>query len=822
MADDLQEVDLNDPKRDSQTESSATQESTQENAQESTQEGAQENAQSAKSGFKAKLESLLARVKSLPASLKNPKQNKKTFFVFVGVVVCVVVIIALVLVFALKSPEPQEEEAKVLPPKKIQTPPIVQTLSRAGSIDDDALDEMIKKANLLYEQGDKMQALDLFEHISIFSQSLASYNLGVIKLKEGQYKQAIASFDNAIAAGEDVSVSALNAAYAAYKLGDPALSQYYLGLSASHLYDASKQPLYSYVYALINTYKGFYFESLSPLLHPNSKLYQTQNNKIAARTFVLFNDDFNALNTLKKTPSKKDNLAIALLHARLGEYDKARSYIYEYLSYFPKDPNALTALQLIEIKLGNFKESATILNRFVREDEHNPKLETYPIRIKLKEDLFNVNVAQENFWNRKFEHQQILSFKILYFYAPLRVFDAKEALEAIREGGINAKIQNIEIAKSGLSEGSGIAKVNQNIVLGLREAYKNNLRKAKEYMQKAIAIYPNHSILHYNLGVLFAQEGDYDNAYTHFLRAYHLDTSDILSGLFAVIAGKLTYRNTDRILSSIRADFADIEFEDKTKEVFLLSLLRYLNSVPIDDFSWIEQSEQKLPIYYALQSVYAMAKDDPAFAMSSFKHLQELYPRDVVSNIMYELARFYKKDLQSVALELNANLSEKNLDKTSIYFGPALARELFVYVGFITGTLSSLEPELERKLLSEHENPAGILQLLGLLNIYNSNFEKAFVYYNTLIDDLKEDDAHTRFLGAVAALGAGRHENAVALLQISKLESVTNLEAKFALALLYQENKNFKAAADHYEKVSSSDFVSEYFDFDINTQKLIE
>ncbi|MGI0440202.1 tetratricopeptide repeat protein [Helicobacter himalayensis] len=817
MADDLQEVDLNDPKRDSQTESNATQENAQENAQESEQGNTQKEG-----GFKAKLESLFACIKSLPASLKNPKQNKKIFFIVIGIVVCVVMIIVLGLVFALKAPVPQEEEVKILPPKKIQTPPIVQTLSRAGNIDDDTLDEMIKKANLLYEQGDKMQALDLFEYISIFSQSLASYNLGVIKLKEGQYKQAIASFDNAINAGEDISVSALNAAYAAYKLGDITLSQYYLGLSASHLYDASKQPLYSYVYALINTYKGFYFESLSPLLHPNSKLYQTQNNKIAARTFLLFNDDFNALNTLKKTPSKKDNLAIALLHARLGEYDKARSYIYEYLSYFPKDPDALAALQLIEIKLGNFKESATILNRFVREDEHNPKLETYPIRIKLKEDLFDVNIAQENFWNRKFEHQQILSFKILYFYAPLRVFDAKEALEAIRDGGINAKIQNIEIAKSGLSEGSGIAKVNQNIVLGLKEAYKNNLRKAREYMQKAVAMYPNHSILHYNLGVLSAQFGDYDNAYTHFLRAYHLDTSDILSGLFAVIAGKLTYRNTDRILSSIRADFIDIGFEDKTKEMFLLSLLRYLNNVPIDDFSWIEQSKQKLPIYYALQSVCAMAQNNPTFAMQSFKNLQELYPRDVVSNIMYELARFHKKDLQSIALELNANLSEKNLDKASIYFGPTLARELFVYVGFITGTLSSLESELERKLLSENENSAGILQLLGLLNIYNSNFEKAFVYYNTLIDDLKEDDAHTRFLGAVAALGADRHENAVALLQISKLESVTNLEAKFALALLYQENKNFKAAADHYEKISNSDFMSEYFDFDINTQELVK
>lgn len=801
-----QEVDLNDPD---------TQET---NDQDSV------NNQEQKSGIKQKIATLLAPIlQKIPldkTKLDSIKHNKKILFAFIGAGVSVILLIIGLILFAFKDKE--EIPLPPPPPKpvKISQAPQIKQLSQKNNIDESELGQMIKKANLLYEQGDKLEALDLFEHIAIFSQSLAGYNLGVIKLKEKEYQQALQSFDMAIASGEDVAVSAINAAYAAHKLGKEELVDYYVGISSSYLLEANKQSFYSFLYSLIDIYKGFYFESLSSLLNPNSQSYQAHNNKLAARVFLLFNDDYNALATLKKTPHKQDNLAIAQLHARLGEYNQARQYLYEYLSVFAKDPYALMSLQLIELKLGNFKESVSILNRMMRQDEKNPDLSLYPIRAKLKDELFDIHKAQENFWNRRFEHEQILGYKILYYYAPFRIFDAKQSLEMIQEGGIQAKINNIELAQNALGEGSGIAKVNQNITVALKEAYQNNIRKARDYMIQALNIYPNHAILHYNVGVLYAQMGDYDNAYIHFLRAYHLDSNDVLSGLFAVISGKLIYRNVDRILSSISTDFADINFESNEQKTFLISFLRYLNNVPIEDFLWIGDS--KKPIYYALKSAYGIAKQNQKLVMEGFETLKKLYPKDVVANVMYELARFYKRDLKEVALELNELYYKRDLDMNSIYFGSSLARELYIHTSFVTGTLLTIEPELESKLLSANENNAGILQVLGLLNIYSGHFEKAFVYYNTLIDDLKEDDPQTRFLGAVAALGAGRHENAVALLQISKIESATNLESKFALGLLYQEVKNFKAARDHYEQVSSSDFVSEYFDFEIDTNPLLK
>ena len=797
-----QEVDLNDPNQDTESSAQAEQDSEQ------------------KLGLGQRIAALISPIAQKFPALNALKGNKKALIALIGGGVSALVLIISLVVFAFSSSE-EEDMPPPPPPKpaKISQAPQVEQLSKKGSIDESELGQMIKKANILYEQGDKLEALDLFEHIAIFSQSLAGYNLGVIKLKEKEYAQALQSFDLAIESGEDVAVSAINAAYAAHKLGKQNLVDYYVGISSSHLFESSKAPFYSFLYSLVDVYKGFYFESLSSLLNPNSKAYQAYNNRLAARVFTLFNDDYNALAALKKTPAKKDNLAIAQLHARVGEYKQARQYMYEYLNAFAKDPHALMSLQLIELKLGNFKESVSILNRMMRQDEKNPDLSLYPIRVKLKDELFDIHKAQENFWNRKFEHEQILGYKIVYYYAPFRVFDAKQGLGVIQEGGIHLKIDNIEFAKSALGEGSGIAKVNQNIALALREVNQNNIRKARDYMLKALRIYPNHAILHYNIGVLYAQVGDYDSAYTHFLRAYHLDSSDVLSGLFAVVAGRLTYRNVDRILSAISADFADISFESSEQKAFLLCFLRYLNNVPIEDFAWIGNA--KKPIYHALKSAYGIAKRDPQMSMESFQKIQELYPKDVVANVMYELARFFRRDLKEVALELNELYYKRDLDMSSIYFGASLARELYIYTSFITGTLLSIEPELEKKLLSTNDNNAGILQVLGLLNIYSGHFEKAFVYYNTLIDDLKEDDPQTRFLGAVAALGAGRHENAVALLQISKIESATNLEAKFALGLLYQEAKNFKAARDHYEQVSSSDFVSEYFDFDIDTSPML-
>ena len=184
------------------------------------------------------------------------------------------------------------------------------------------------------------------------------------------------------------------------------------------MYYTANQPLYSYLYGLLQYYKGFYFELLSPFLNPSSPDYTKESKKFAAEVFLIFNDEYNALAQLKQVADKDDNLSIGLLHARLGEYTQAKQYLNEYLGS-NVGYKALMALQLIETKSGNFKESALILERLNAAEETQKVFDEYPIKAKLRDDLFDVNLAQENFWNCRFEHNKMLGYKIFF---PLRAF----------------------------------------------------------------------------------------------------------------------------------------------------------------------------------------------------------------------------------------------------------------------------------------------------------------------------------------------------------------------------------------------------------------
>jgi len=62
----------------------------------------------------------------------------------------------------------------------------------------DKFDEMINKANQLYERGNKFEALKIYENIAVYNQSLSNYNLGVSQMKQERCDEAIISFNKAI------------------------------------------------------------------------------------------------------------------------------------------------------------------------------------------------------------------------------------------------------------------------------------------------------------------------------------------------------------------------------------------------------------------------------------------------------------------------------------------------------------------------------------------------------------------------------------------------------------------------------------------------
>ena len=93
------------------------------------------------------------------------------------------------------------------------------------------LERMIKKANLLYDGGNRKDALNLFEQIATFSVSISNYNLGVAQMRQERYDEAIQSFEKAIQNGENRCISAINAAVCALYLGDELRFKYYLQMA---------------------------------------------------------------------------------------------------------------------------------------------------------------------------------------------------------------------------------------------------------------------------------------------------------------------------------------------------------------------------------------------------------------------------------------------------------------------------------------------------------------------------------------------------------------------------------------------------------------
>ena len=139
-------------------------------------------------------------------------------------------------------------------------------------------------------------------------------------------------------------------------------------------------------------------------------------------------------------------------------------------------------------------------------------------------------------------------------------------------------------------------------------------------------------------------------------------------------------------------------------------------------------------------------------------------------------------------------------------------------MGYNIGALRRVEQLLDQKVLSSEESSVGIMQALALTSIYLREFEKAYVIYNALIDEAGQTDSQTMFLAAVAAVGAGHHENAAALLALAKSEAPTNYESRYGLGILHQEAKNLRAALIQYGAMAHVQFRPEYFDFEIDTR----
>jgi len=743
-------------------------------------------------------------------TLEEPS-NKKKYIIF-GAIAAFLLILIITSLFFFLSTDPVEEvplDLNVIEEKLDQ--------KKVAVIEPSKLENMIAKANYLYSNGSKEKALSLYETIAQYSEAISQYNLGVAQLKNRQYKQALETFSKAIHNDEKRCVSAINAAVCAIHINDKESFKYYIDLAYAYLPYEIDSPLYSYYYTLISYYNKDYLSAMNSLKNSTSKEYPEIQKNLTAKINALYGNDFVAIDAMEKNIGDLDDFSLGLLYARIGDFHLALKYLDEAIIKNIQPVKAQLALGLINIKLGNLQTAASKIKNVT--DMYPDKVYTYyPIKVQLKESLFDPVKAQKQYRNSTIDSKNSVYQKIFVF-SPYKIFNANQTISYIRKGNANIYIDNIESAKQYLRTGSASSSVNAGITKAIRKALNLKIRAANSDLLKLVKIQPKHSILHYNLALTYAQMGALKKANKHFLRSYHLDAKNYLSGIYALYTSQLTHKEYKKLRSILHDSIND---EEPSEEIELYKTLLYIaDNDYISAIDWLENDYKKRPLYLVLNTLISLKLNKIQSAKKATNQLTLLLPREILPHLLYIDAHFSDLKTKAYATAVLNYLKKQNFSFNDLYYGPYITKFLYIQQNLIIGKLYFLREQLKQALESSTQGTFEIETALALASLYDKHFEESYTLYNHLIDELKVRDSYTLFLGAVASTAAKHHENAIALLELSKLKNRSFYESRYALALLYLEVKNNEGAAIQLAKIQEDGFKSNFFDFMIDTNELL-
>lgn len=736
------------------------------------------------------------------------KSKKKLLFIGIGAIALLAVIIAL---FALKKSSTE--------PAEISTQNIEEKLDKKFSqpIEPSRLENMIAKADYLYSSGSKNEALTLYEKIAHYSEGVSAYNLGVAQLKDGQYEIALATFQKAIQNNEKRCVSAINAAVCSLHLDNEKSFRYYIDLAYAYLPQERESPLYSYYYTLINYYNSNYLEALSALKNPTSDEYAKVQNNLSAKINALFGNDYRAIESLEKNELPVNHFSLGLLYARVGDLTLAKQHLQDAIKTGVEPMKAQLAIGYINLKAGQIKDAAKEIENatdIFGEDVYKP----YPVVVKLKESLFNSEQAQKRYRDVISQSKETTYQKIFYF-SPYKIFNANQTISYIRKGTANIYIDNVDSAKEYLEKSSSSSNVNIGIARAIKKALSFKLRESNEMLQELVEIQPKHSILHYNLALTYAQMGNMVDAHKHFVRSYNLDAKNYISGIYAIMCAQLVNKENPKFISIIKDA---ISHEEPSEDIDLYNTLLSISEDNVmATADWLDKSYQQKPLYLALDVIIALKQNNIEAAQKAANKLAILLPDEILPHMMYIDAHFNNLSQIKYAREVMNYLKVQKFNFNDLYFGAHITRYLYIQQNLITGRLYFLREDLKQALESTTQQTHELTSALALASLYDKAFEESYTLYNNLIDNLKVRDSQTLFLGAVASTAAEHHENAIALLELSKMKNPDFLESRYALGLLYLEAKNNKGAVIQLSRVTKNNFNSEYFNFVIDADKLM-
>ncbi len=376
-------------------------------------------------------ESTFQRVEEEPQTTQPEEKKKlfdKKFIILVsalgGLALILLVVLILLIVF-------KEDKQTILNTQVLDD----NTSTSITKVKQSALDLVVQKANLLYEKGDVESALELYNNINIFNQSLSSYNLGVAQMKQKDFTSAIENFKQSLELEEHKVAAAINIAVCYFKLGDREKFKYYLDLARVHLPQDSKSSLYDYYLGLINYYQGFYPEALQMFMRSNNiNGYQGESYYLGAKIYALLNSEQNAINFLQKQQDYEASLPLGLLYAKSGDYQKAKEYLERASKIANHETRSKIALALVELKTGQFESGSQILKAlYIKDKDIGSKY--YKIKTRLKRNLSNIDIAQQSFAKRLITGKQQI-YDLLFYFSPYRVFDVKQSMELITKADL--------------------------------------------------------------------------------------------------------------------------------------------------------------------------------------------------------------------------------------------------------------------------------------------------------------------------------------------------------------------------------------------------
>lgn len=746
-------------------------------------------------------QSTISQEEQISHEPKEKKLNKRLIILISAGLLGTVLLVMILFLLLNKNEEPAQNE----PP--IQTEP-VKPIENSYKIDKTRIEDMIKKANSLYENGDKFEALKIYENVAIYNEALSYYNLGVSQMNQEKFQDAITSFQKAITNHENTDVSALNAAVCALHLKDEKLFHHYLDIARAYLTKNSSGFLY--YSALINYYRGYYIEALYILNSIKDNFYSNNALYLRSKILSMLRLDKDAINELNKVKDYNINLPLGLLNARMGNYHQALTHLNKIKEPDPKAQEAKLASTLILLKLGMYASAAQNLKEL---NDKNASIITsiYPIKTALKDDFFNLNAAQKSFREKDFFHKQS-TYGILFYYTPYQVFNADQTIEYTQKGGISVFINQNKEADEYLKASGLISSVNAKLTKAISKVLSNELRSANKLFKELIKQYPNHHVLQFNLALSYAQLFDFANAYKHFITSYHLNPKNHLAGIYAVICAQVIhkdYRNLyNEVSDGINAD------DSLEQDNFYSTLLFFVRDNTGALNRWLDQDKAKDTLEHAfsyIASVMTNRKDE------SKKHslvISKTLPNDLLSGLLEFLAYNEHSNIKEYAKNVQINFFNAKIDLSAIYGGSSIVREIFVKLLQISGLVDTFRNAVIQDLkLASADKIDGMRTTLAYLDLFSRHYDEAYEILNDLVHNKKENDAQTLFLAAAASVGAGHLHNGVAYLELAKLTNPTAPGNRVALGFLYHELGNIPAAISQYESLGNSDYLNRFFTF---------